>query len=101
MGLVWSRIRPGATIQDIRQKLGSSTNNIVWGGSSTNAASAYGTGYLATMYLGYLASGASAINSSALSSGLDNVISRIMNGYSLSSVIRDVSGGRYTDLMDF
>lgn len=62
----------------------------------------YGTGYLASMYLGYLAAGSpSTINSSTLAGGVDKILKELMNGNSLDNVINEVSGGAYTSISDF
>ena len=70
--------------------------------SSGSTQSQYGTGYLACMYLGYLAAGSpSSINSSNLASGLDRILGELMDGNSLDNIINDISGGTYTSVSDF
>lgn len=51
----------------------------------------YGTGYLACMYLGYLAGG-SALNSSAIKTGLGKILSDLRGGKSLQTVVYDLTG---------
>ncbi len=69
--------------------------------SSGSTASQYGTGYLACMYLGYLASGGTTISSSAIGQGLNQVLTDIRGGKSLNEVIKDISGGKYMSMTDF
>lgn len=69
--------------------------------SSGSTASKYGTGYLACMYLGYLADGSGQINSVALGNGLDKILSDVKDGKTLNEVINDISGGKYTSAGDF
>lgn len=75
-------------------------------GSDTSA-SEYGTGYLACMYLGYLASGVSVdFNNStgaaaAITDGLNSILSQIIHGKSLQSVISEVTGGTYSTISAF
>lgn len=69
--------------------------------STNSTAAQYGTGYLASMYLGYLAAGADANMSNSTSaasdivSGVSTILSKLINGSSLDSVINDVTGGKY------
>lgn len=69
--------------------------------SSGSTPSQYGTGYLACMYLGYLADGTGNITSGAIGSGLDKVLSQVKGGKTLNEVINDISGGKYTSIGDF
>lgn len=70
--------------------------------SSGSTSSQYGTGYLATMYLGYMAANKPAtLTSGALANGLNTVMQKMVNGQTLSDVIQDVSGGKYSSLTDF
>ena len=75
--------------------------------SESNTTAQYGTGYLACMYLGYLASGADANLSSSTAaasdilSGLNTMLSKIISGSSLDSVINEISGGKYSSTSDF
>lgn len=70
--------------------------------SSGSTSSQYGTGYLATMYLGYMAAGKPAnLTSANLAGGLNTVMQKLADGQTLSDVIKDVSGGKYSSLTDF
>lgn len=69
--------------------------------SSGTTASSYGTGYLACMYLGYLADGTNNVSSAAIGGGLDKMLSEIQGGKSLNEVINEISGGKYTSMSDF
>lgn len=81
-----------------------SGNNALGRGTS---ASEYGTGYLACMYLGYLASGKTAdmdnptSAASAITQGISNILSNLIAGNSLTSVIADASNGKYTTINQF
>lgn len=88
---------PGTSESDISAVVKSSANRL----SSGSTASQYGTGYLACMYLGYLAGGANAVTSQAIGNGLDKLLSEMKDGKSLSQAINDVSGGKYTSMNDF
>lgn len=68
--------------------------------SGTNDA-CYGTGYLACMYLGYLASGGNSISATSIGNGLGIILNKLHDGSSLDSVINEVSGGTYTSTSDF
>lgn len=79
-------------IRDIlggKDKLGANTNNAY-----------YGTGYLATMYLGYLAGGKS-MDVNDIASGVDKIMNDVRGGKSLSDSIKDNTGGKYTSLDNF
>lgn len=69
--------------------------------SSGSTASQYGTGYLACMYLGYLADGTNTVSSAAIGSGLDKILTEMKNGKTLNQVINDISGGKYISISDF
>lgn len=69
--------------------------------SSGSTASQYGTGYLACMYLGYLADGTNTVSSSAIGNGLDTILNDMKNGKTLNDVIKDISGGKYLSISDF
>ena len=64
----------------------------------------YGTGYLAAMYLGHLAGGGdaagSSINPATIKAGLDDVLTEVAKGKSLSNAIKDKVPG-YNDLASF
>ena len=76
--------------------------------TNTLGTNPYGTGYLACMYLGYLASGASTdtINLSdpvaaatQITNGLNTILTDLINGKSLQTVIKEVAG--YDTIADF
>ena len=66
------------------------------GGASNE--SNYGTGYLATMYLGYLAGG-STLSASAIKTGLGKILADLRSGDSLQTIIQNLA--RYASLSDF
>lgn len=74
---------------------------------SGNSASEYGTGYLACMYLGYLAGGKTAdMNNptgaaAAITLGVSNILSNLISGNSLTNVIADATNGKYTTINSF
>ncbi len=81
-----------SSIQDIVDRLTDSSYSL----SSGSTASEYGTGYLACMYLGYLANGSSSVSASSIASGLDKIMNEIKNGKSMDEVIKELtpySGG--------
>lgn len=61
----------------------------------------YAQGYVASMYLGYVAGGGGTVDASTIASGLNDVLAHIADGYSLSQTINMVSNGKYADLEDF
>lgn len=87
-------ITDGLTIPEIQ--------NIVNQNSLTGntGASWYGTGYLACMYLGYLASDTQAVTADAISNGLGKIMCDLIGGKSLDEAIRDRTG-IYTSTSDF
>ncbi|MGN1107470.1 MAG: flagellin, partial [Huintestinicola sp.] len=66
-----------------------------------------GTGYLACMYLGYVAAGSDAdMNDSVgaaadIASGVSLILSKLVNGNSLDSVIKEVTGQKYANTAAF
>lgn len=68
---------------------------------STNSYNAYAQGYIASMYLGYVAGGSKAVDASTIASGLDNILKDIEGGYSLGQAISKQTNGKYYDLADF
>lgn len=62
---------------------------------------AYAQGYIASMYLGYVAGGSGAVNASTIASGLDSILKDIENGYSLGQAVSRKTNGKYYDLADF
>ena len=81
-------ITAATSLTDIKSIVQGADNKI---GSGT-VPSQYGTGYLACMYLGYLADGTGNVTQAALASGVDEILSRIRSGESLESVIQDLTG---------
>ena len=59
----------------------------------------YGTGYLACMYLGYLASGGGSVQASKIASGLDRIMNEIKSGTSMQDAVKRYT--RYQTLSDF
>lgn len=74
-------------IQDPKAKIGSRTET-----------SQYGTGYLACMYLGYLANGKLYPDARSLAKGVDIILNDIKSGKSLESVL---AGMGYANIEDF
>lgn len=81
-------ITAATSLTDIKSIVQGADNKI---GSGT-VPSQYGTGYLACMYLGYLADGTGNVTQAALANGVDEILSRIRSGESLESVIQDLTG---------
>lgn len=72
--------------------------------SSGTTTSKYATGYLASMYLGYLANGGGAVTKDGIQKGLDKILAELRGsdttkGKSLDSVIRDNTN--YNGIRDF
>ena len=73
-----------------------------WLGQVKNGGYAsYAQGYVASMYLGYVAGGEGAVDAATIRTGLNKVLSHIADGYSLSQTIYKLSNGKYADLADF
>lgn len=79
------KINPGSSLSDIQTAL---QNDPIGGGSN---ASNYGSGYLACMYLGYLA-GNKALSATGIKSGLAKILGDIRGGESLQEVIKKLTG---------
>lgn len=60
--------------------------------SGSGGASDYATGYLASMYLGYMAAGGNSVAQADMSKGLDTVMKEILDGSSLEDVIKKYAG---------
>ena len=56
----------------------------------------YGTGYLASMYLGHLAGGGGNIDASRIKAGLGKILGDIRGGKNLEDVIKNLTGKAYT-----
>lgn len=67
--------------------------------TSGTTASKYGTGYLASMYLGYLAGGAGTVSENGIAGGLDKMLSQMRAGKSLDDVIKENTS--YAGVLDF
>ncbi len=59
----------------------------------------YGTGYLACMYLGYLAGGGGSVQVSKMASGLDKIMNEIKGGASLEDAVKKYT--KYQTLSNF
>lgn len=57
-----------------------------------NNASNYGTGYLATMYLGYKANGGGAVTAQGISNGLSKIMAEVIDGKSLNTAFSSLTG---------
>lgn len=91
-----------ASVRAVGKKLGSKT--IVDGKEEETAISQYGTGYLACMYLGYLANGGGSVTQNGIKNGIDKILSELRGngttkGKSLNDVIKDNT--KYNGISDF
>lgn len=104
----WTRagdlqLSESSTASEISDALGDSSSKL----SSNSSTAQYGTGYLACMYLGYVAAGADADMSNStnaaadIASGVSTVLSKLISGQSLNSVISEVTGGKYATVSAF
>lgn len=66
--------------------------------TNTNEAN-YATGYLACMYLGYLAGGGGTVNASTIAAGDDKILQSLVSGKSLDQTIADYT--KYSGYTDF
>lgn len=71
---------------EIQAAIGSSRFNLKSGTDA--AATQYGTGYLACMYLGYKASGETVVNAQNIAKGLNKILLRLISGDSLNTAVR-------------
>ncbi len=98
-------ITGSATTAEISSALKNSSYALANSSSQTGAQ--YGSGYLACMYLGYLAAGADANMSSSTAaaadivSGVSSIMEKIINGQSLNDTINEISGGKYANVSAF
>lgn len=91
-------ITQSSSASQITNAVKSSANSLTSGTTSSK----YGTGYLACMYLGYMAAGKPAsLSAGVLAGGLNTILTDLTNGSSLNDVIKDISGGAYTSMADF
>lgn len=91
-------ITPSSSLTDIKTALAAASL------SSGSTTSQYGTGYLACMYLGYLANGAGSVTQAGLQKGIDKILSEIKGSdtttaKSLNDVIAEYTG--YADAAAF
>lgn len=68
---------------------------------TSDSYNAYAQGYIASMYLGYVAGGSGAVTAAGIAKGLDNILKDIEDGYSLGQAISRQTKGKYSDLLDF
>lgn len=91
-----------STQQEIKAALSTFKGSIGAPGYGNDMISQYGTGYLACMYLGYMAAGKPANYSPAdIAGGLNTVLTKIIDGNSMDAIINDVSGGQFTSNMNY
>lgn len=84
-------------------------NRVTGNGSRLNSgttASKYATGYLACMYLGYLANGGGSVTQAGIRRGMDKVLSELRGdgttkGKSLNRVISEATNGKYGSISSF
>lgn len=104
----WTRgsslhLTANSTHSEITNAINTSSSKLGSGGT----ASQYGTGYLACMYLGYLASGKTAnmndptAAATAITQGVSSILSKLIEGKSLTKVINETTGGKYTSIGSF
>lgn len=95
------RIDTSTSESDITSIVRSSANRLT---NASDAHASYGTGYLACMYLGQLASGKGVgeeeISVSSIKTGLNSILKKLTAGQSLDEVIKEVTGGAYTSSSD-
>lgn len=89
------RITAASTEASISSTVKNSSNSL----ASGTTASKYGTGYLACMYLGYLAAGAGSMDEKSIAGGLDKILTQLKNGKSMDDVIKENTS--YTGVADF
>jgi flagellin len=86
----------GITTSSTTDQISSALASKALGGS--DSACNYGTGYLACMYLGYLAGG-NTVSASGIQTGLGNILKDIKDGQSLEDVVTGLTG--YSSLTEF
>jgi len=95
------RIDSSKTESEIKDNLLKSKNHL--GGNSSY--SSYGTGYLAVMYMGMMASGESIaeenVTSENMRKGINYILNAAISGDSLDNIISDISGGTYKNVSEF
>lgn len=66
---------------------------------TSDSYNAYAQGYIASMYLGYIAGGGGAVTAATIAKGLDAILKAVEDGYSLGQAIAEKT--KYGDLADF
>ncbi|MDD7027062.1 MAG: flagellin [Lachnospiraceae bacterium] len=95
-------LNENSTIQEIQAAMSTFRGSIGAPGYGNDMLAQYGTGYLACMYLGYLAAGKPANYTPAdIASGLNTVLTKIINGYSMDAIINEVSNGVFATNMHY
>ena len=79
--------------------LSTSSNADIAGYMSNGSYREYGAGYLATLYLGQLASGSSTVSSANMKAGLNNIFNDLSSGKTLDETIAKYTG--YNGVVDF
>ena len=97
---IWQEINNKYILKQLENKyvVGFLENNPLTGEKDL---STYQTGYLAVMYLAYLADGGQSMTSDSLAAGLDMLMSEIHSGKTLDQVIKDNSQNQFNGLEDF
>lgn len=88
-------LTPASTEAAISSTVKNASNSL----KSGTTASQYGTGYLACMYLGYLAGGAGSVSEGSIAGGLDKLLGQLKSGKSMDEVIKENTP--YTGVADF
>ncbi|MBO5731738.1 MAG: hypothetical protein J6R67_11105 [Treponema sp.] len=90
-------INQNTALNEIQEKLSSNKYSL----TSDEITATYKTGYLAVLYLSYLAHGSNSLEAQDLAEGLDTLLSRIHSGQSLSDTIVEISSNKFSSLQDF
>ena len=90
-------ITSNTTEDEIKEKLSGRDYHL----KSNEVTATYKTGYLAVLYLSYLAHGSNSLKAQDLAEGLDTLLSLIHKGESLSNAIRKISDDKFSDLKNF
>lgn len=90
-------INQNTALNEIQEKLSSDKYSL----TSDNITATYKTGYLAVLYLSYLASGSKTLEATDLAQGLDKLLFLIYKGESLSKAIEKISNNKFSDLKNF
>jgi hypothetical protein len=90
-------INQNTALNEIQEKLSSNKYSL----TSDEITATYKTGYLAVLYLSYLAHGSNSLEAQDLAEGLDTLLSRIHSGQSLSDTIVEISNKKFSSLQNF